>query len=118
MLTYSLSFLGMTVSLHYCCGKLAGISFSGKQENTCKMGSHSQECGCCNDKQVSASLVAEQQAANKWFHYAKQPITSSASQALNTSFKNYIVSFDRFAGGISAFIHSIPLFLKNCVFRI
>jgi hypothetical protein len=45
-------------------------------------------------------------------------IAAPVYQMVNTSFKGYIVSVDRLARGTPESIPSIPLFIKNCVFRI
>jgi hypothetical protein len=118
MLVYGLSSSGMTISLHYCCGKLDGVSFTGKQDKACKMGNHIKKSGCCNDKQISSSFYSDQQAATKWVQSTKQTIAAPVYQMVNTSFKGYIVSVDRLARGTPESIPSIPLFIKNCVFRI
>ena len=118
MMIYGLSSSGITISLHYCCGKLDGVSFSGKQERTCEMGNHFKKSGCCNDKQVSASFNSEQQAATKWVQSAKQTIAAPVYHVLNTSFKGYVVSVNRLARGTPKHLPPIPLFIKNCVFRI
>ena len=118
MLVYGLSSSGMTINLHYCCGKLDGVSFTGKKEKTCKMGNHIKKSGCCNDKQISAPLNFEQQAATKWVQSTKQTIAVPVHHVLNTSFKDYIVSTNRLARGTPEHLPSIPLFIKNCVFRI
>ena len=118
MMVYGLSSSGITISLHYCCGKLDGVSFSGKQESACEMGNHVKKSGCCNDKQVSASLSSEQQANTKWVQSIKQTIAAPVYYVVNTSFKGYIVSVNRLARGTPKHLPSIPLFIKNCVFRI
>ncbi|HKG68647.1 MAG TPA: hypothetical protein VKA92_07245 [Segetibacter sp.] len=118
MLIYGLSSSGMTINLHYCCGKLDGVSFTGKKEKPCKMGNHIKKSGCCNDKQISASLNFEQQAATKWVQLTKQTIAVPVYLVGNTSFKDYIVSTNRLARGTPDLLPSIPLFVKNRVFRI
>jgi hypothetical protein len=118
MLVYGLSSSGMTISLHYCCGKLDGISFSGKEEKSCKMGNHVKKSDCCNDKQISASLHSDQQLAAKWVQANKQIIAAPVHQDINTSFKGGIVSNNRLARGTPEYLPSIPIFLRNCVFRI
>lgn len=119
MLIYGLSSSGMTISLHYCCGKLDGVSFMAKEGNTCKMGNHEKKPGCCADKQISASFHADQQAASKWVQSSKQIVTLPAEQPVHTSFKDYIVTNALLARGTPGdHLLSIPIFLKNCVFRI
>jgi hypothetical protein len=118
MLVYGLSSSGMTITLHYCCGKLDGVSFTGEQEKSCNMGNHVKKSGCCNNKQISASLTSDQQLAAKWVHSAKQTIAAPVYYITNTSFKDHLVSTDRLARGTPEHPPSVPLFIKNCVFRI
>lgn len=118
MLVYGLSSSGMTVSLHYCCGKLDGVSLTGKQDKTCKMGNHSKKSNCCKDKEISASKTADHQAAAKWVNLANQPIALPVYYVVNTSFKDYSISIDRLARGVPVNHLKVPLFIKNCVFRI
>ena len=118
MLTYGLSSSGMTISLHYCCGKLDSVSFTSKQEKTCKMGNHVKKSGCCNDKQISASVSSDQQGTTQWVQFAKQTIALPSYQPINTSFKSYVFSVNKLARGTPGVLPSIPLFIKNCVFRI
>ena len=118
MLVYTLSSTGMTINMHYCCGKLDGVTFFPKKERSCKMGNHLKKSGCCNDKQISSSLTADQQTAAKSVQSTKQTIAAAVCHVGNTSFKDYIVSVDRLARGTPKHIPLIPLFIKNCVFRI
>jgi hypothetical protein len=118
MLVYGLSSSGMTISLHYCCGKLDGISFSGKQGKSCDMGNHLKKSGCCDDKQISASITGEQQTASKWVQVNKQPVSIPNFPAVNSLFTDYIISVDRLARGVPVPISPVPLFIRNCVFRI
>ncbi|HEX8357070.1 MAG TPA: hypothetical protein VF610_06660 [Segetibacter sp.] len=118
MLVYGVSSSGMTISLHYCCGKLDGVSFSGKKEKSCKMGTHFKMSGCCNDKQISASLYSEQQAADKWVQLNKQTIALPKYYIPLNSIKRNVVSVDRLARGTPEHFSSIPLFISLCVFRI
>lgn len=63
LLVYGLSSSGMTLHFHYCCGKLKKVDLTPVKEDQCgtqhKMGSKP----CCDDKQVSLKLKAEQNHA-------------------------------------------------------
>jgi hypothetical protein len=118
MLVYGLSSSGMTISLHYCCGKLDGISFSGKQGKSCDMGNHLKKSGCCDDKQISATITGEQQTASKWVQVNKQSVSIPNFPAVNSLFTDYIISVDRLGPRVTVPISPVPLFIKNCVFRI
>ena len=119
MLMYGISSSGMTITLHYCCGKLDDISFSGVEKDRCPMGDHLKKSGCCNDKQVSAKLHAEQQAATKWVQSTqKQFIAQPYYPSAINVFTAQIIQVNRLARGTPIPISQVPLFIKNCVFRI
>ncbi|MDB5193849.1 MAG: hypothetical protein JWQ96_3412 [Segetibacter sp.] len=117
MLVYGLSSSGMTISLHYCCGKLDGVSFTGKQKKTCKMGNHIEKMGCCNDQQISSSFNSEQQPVNVW-HSIKQTVAPPVFLVVNAANYTAIVSTTKLARGIPEYLLTIPLYIKHCVFRI
>jgi hypothetical protein len=118
MLVYGLSSSGMTINLHYCCGKLDDISFFGKKDSQCPMGNHIKKSGCCNDKQISVNINAEQEQASKWVQTGKLSIATPVFQTTNTSFTGNHVSVNRLARGTPIPATSVPIFIKNCVFRI
>ena len=119
MLVYGLSSSGMVISLHYCCGKLDDVSFSGKNHRSdCPMGSKIKKSSCCNDKQISTKLNADQQAAIKWIQLNKQTLSAPENPAFPVLFTGFIIAVDRLARGTPATSSVVPLFIKNCVFRI
>jgi len=118
MLVYGLSSSGMTISLHYCCGKIDGVSFTGVHERSCEMGNDLKKSGCCNDKQISASISSEPQAVFEGVYVAKQPIAAPFYPYINTSFRGAIVSSDKLARGTPLSNSSVPLFIKHCAYRI
>jgi hypothetical protein len=118
MLVYGISSSGMTINLHYCCGKLDGISFLGKQDKGCEMGNHLKKSSCCNDKQISAKLNADQQSTAKWLQVYKQLIAAPVYSTSYNLFTNQIVTTNRLARGTPVPIFPVPIFIKNCVFRI
>jgi hypothetical protein len=63
MLMYGFSSTGMTLHLHYCCGKLDAIDLSPAKENHCGAGHKMSKKSCCDDKQVSLKLKSEQSPA-------------------------------------------------------
>ena len=63
LLMYGFSSTGMTLHLHYCCGKLDGIDLSPVKDDHCS-GSHKLiKKTCCDEKQVSLKLKSEQNLA-------------------------------------------------------
>jgi hypothetical protein len=82
------------------------------------MGNHIKKSGCCNDKQISSTLSTQQQAISKWVQINKQALAAPARQLTNTLFTDYVVTNDWLARGTPVPISPVPIFIKNCVFRI
>ena len=118
MLVYGFSSSGTTVNLHYCCGKLDDISFSTQKNDRCPMGNHVKKSNCCHDKQITAKLIPDQEQSTKWIQSKQLLIATPVIQAASISFTESIVSVDRLARGVPVPITIVPLFIKNCVFRI
>jgi hypothetical protein len=64
---------GLTISMHYCGGKLKEISFfsTGNEEGCC--GSKKKSKGCCNDKSAFIKVKDNHHAS----HLLKSPAPSS-----------------------------------------
>jgi hypothetical protein len=60
LLVYGLSSSGMTISFHYCCGKLKDIKLFPATEKQCGMKHGFSKKPCCNDKQIELKLKADQ----------------------------------------------------------
>jgi hypothetical protein len=117
MLMYGFSTTGMTLQLHYCCGKLKSIKWSPAQETGCgskhKMGSKP----CCETKQISNKVKTD--------HDSYQPVIKGFN-ALPEALKT-VVDFSSLppkGGTLSPVAFAPPpsptqlLFILNCVFRI
>lgn len=55
---------GFNVSLHYCAGKLKGISFVQNKEDSC-CGSKKRSKGCCKEKTVVYKIKDNHESASK-----------------------------------------------------
>ena len=115
MLVYSLSSVGMTVSLHYCCGKLDGISFTGKQKTTCPMCGKDESSSCCKDTVVKVKLPADQQASVKVFTPEKASLILPQLQYFDAAFIPLATSFLKGSVGNTP-PSPVPIFIRNCVF--
>lgn len=118
MLTYGLSSSGMSVSLHYCCGKLDGISFSGRHSKGCAKNNEIKKSRCCNDKQISLKVHTDQEPVAKWIQAYKSIIALPLSKPALTSFTRQYITVDKLARGTPPLLSPVSLFIKNCVFRI
>ena len=60
LMGYGLSSIGMTVHLHYCCGKLDKIQFSAPSKKHCgNKHEHISGKSCCDDKEISIKLKSD-----------------------------------------------------------
>lgn len=58
---YGFSSMGMTVSLHYCCGRLKSIDWSPAKENDCGSGHKMGSKPCCETKTFSNKVKSDQE---------------------------------------------------------
>jgi hypothetical protein len=59
LLAYGLSSTGMTLHLHYCCGKLDKVDFSGPGSRHCGKDCLVKNKSCCDDKQIDLKIKSE-----------------------------------------------------------
>lgn len=117
MLIYCLSSTGMTLNVHYCCGKIKKVDWVSSPEKKCgneyKMGS----MPCCQNKQVTLKPVSDYFKNDilikdgKTFFLDIFPCQSVIEKILFKENKNTI-SFPL------PLTNSPPLFLLNKVFKI
>jgi hypothetical protein len=115
VLLYGASSSGMTVQLHFCCGKLDGISL-GSHTAKCDMDAGAKSASCCNDQQLSAQLDIDQYNHNNALSFKDFALPAIAYTGYSHPIREW-----RFynAPGLSLHVPpGIPLFVKNGVFRI
>ena len=107
MVIYGFSTMGMTINLHYCCGKLERVDLTSASTNK---GDHEMGLkGCCEIKQISNKEKSDQENYILTVKAFKSfSATNSAFTAINT-FKP-----DGRPG--SSAPHSSPPFTKRPVF--
>jgi len=121
MLIYGATSFGMTLHMHYCCGKLDKVSLSSKISKACKFETpghntvHSKNC--CDNKTYEFKIKADQETSSQQVaSFELQPINILLGYSLRLFyFQKAPVNF------LSAgppFLSSIPLFITNCVYRI
>jgi hypothetical protein len=118
MLVYGFSTTGMTLQLHYCCGKLKSVELAPVKDPGCgnqhKMGSKP----CCETKNINSKSKADQDTYQLVYKISNPStpvifLTHSTDLLVTSS-----ESKDVFRGYTSPPIHSRALFLMNRVFRI
>src|SRR4051812_18635981 len=62
LLVYGMSSSGMTLYIHYCCGKVKTLGLAPVADKNCKETNESKlaKQPCCQDKEISFSLKADQ----------------------------------------------------------
>jgi hypothetical protein len=67
MFLYLITAIGLTVSSHYCDGKITSVSFNPLEtEHKCSCGSKKMKKGCCKDETTTIKLSEEQQKTQQF----------------------------------------------------
>ena len=118
LLVYGLSSTGMTLQLHYCCGKLKSVALAPVKDPGCgnkhKMGSKP----CCETKNINSKSKADQDNYRLVYKIAN-PSTSVLWHGIEPG-----ISLNAPALQVTPHVYASPpissrsLFLLNRVFRI
>lgn len=121
MLIYGVTSFGMTLHIHYCCGKPDKISLSSKISKTCKFETPGHNTvdskSCCDNKTYEFKIKADQETIS-------QQIPSFELQPVNTfsGYSSRLLYLQKvpvnFLSAGPPFLSFIPLFITNCVYRI
>lgn len=118
MLFYGLSSSGMSVTFHYCCGKLDDITFTSDFKNNCLDGEHFSKQKCCDNKKVDLKLKADQERTIKEVNVnGSQPVSIPSAYRTVPLFPDE-KPVNELPTGPPLVTSSNPLFIQNCVFRI
>lgn len=128
-LVYLTTSMGATVHLHYCMGKLFSWSLADTDNKTCgqcgmpKSGT-GKHCvaikgGCCKDTHTIVKLDKDQKATESAYQLFTLSFDSIADNLVNLP-DNYVVSYIVGYPTTNAppDPDKVPLFLRNCNFRI
>lgn len=113
---------GATIHMHYCCGELDGITFSGGHKYKCGTDSRTivSKKSCCDDRQLQVKTDGEQNKA-EITQILNAPFSSVAILQQQTiviaHYPNAILQ-KLFANPPPLLESSVPTYLRNCVFRI
>lgn len=121
MLTYFTATAGVTVCSHYCMGKLKECSVwqpQAKKKSCATCGMHKRK-GCCEDRQQQVQTEKQYNLPQTGFAFFKlltlsKPAPYFIPAALLSSTKIVTLSKGAAPPGRSL----LPLFIKNCVYRI
>ena len=118
MLVYGLPSTGASLHLHFCCGKLDDVSFSVKHKPGCTKQGASNKI-CCNNVALDLKIDADQQPASKVmpvFNHA--PAVAPVYHTWQAALPAMEVNAANKANGPPLAFSLLPVYLKNCVFRI
>jgi len=117
MLVYGVTSFGMTLHLHYCCGKVDKISLSykGVTNGTSETFIHSK--GCCDSKEYELKIKADQEAGpGQIILLPHHPVIAFAAYTFHLpDFQKIPVNFLSTGPPV---ISRIPLFIQYCIYRI
>lgn len=118
MLVYSLSSSGMSVTFHYCCGKLDNITFTSSYKNKCLDDKHFSKQKCCDNKKLDLKLKADQERSIKQLNLSisQNVFIFPTHPPVFSSFRQKPVC--ELPTGPPLVTHFVPLFILNQVFRI
>jgi hypothetical protein len=117
LLAYGFSASGMTVHLHYCCGKLKSIEWAPVSDNECGEKHSMGSKPCCETKKISNSNDADQEyllVAAKMAKFSKLPVVHTDAVVVQAR----TISTFQYFSPVSPPHPSSPLFIQYCVFRI
>ncbi len=110
---------GIAMEVHYCMGKKAGTDFYKTGDGKCgRCGMKEKKGGCCNDEHKFYKLSdAHKNVVNNYdtsFPNALIPNEFASLSCNLPAISLKPVKVDRAPPGTSV----VPIFLRNCVFRI
>lgn len=117
ILVYGVASAGATLHLHYCCGKLDKISFSAAHNKDCpkKDGAFKR---CCDSKQLEFKIKSDQEPGTKWITVHKDLTPTVQAAACYLLIPTQKIPVNEYATGPPLVVSPVPLFIKNCVYRI
>jgi len=117
VLVYGLSASGATVHLHYCCGELENVSLTTEHNPGCPEKDGDWK-GCCDSKKLDLKIKADQNLVAKWVASFSSFDVAGFIAAYPFPALPSNPAFHTFPTGPPLVKSSVPLFLRNRVFRI
>lgn len=118
LLSYGLSSFGMTLHIHYCCGKVDNVKLAPVKDHSCGVDKPGKKKACCDDKQVDLKIKADyKNESSAWLKiksFAEAPVVAHFFQVVAAGSnvfdyrKNYSPPHER----------SVPLYIQHCIYRI
>lgn len=119
MLVYGLPSTGASIYLHYCCGKLDDVSFTVKHAEGCMEEAAAEDEDCCNSVAIDLKLDTDQQPLLKWMPQMNEAaLAPAAIPYWQAALPAFAALQSNRATGPPLALKGVPVYIKNCVFRI
>ncbi len=118
MLVYGLPSTGASLHLHFCCGKLDDVSFSVTHNPGCTEEKTDSKV-CCNNVALDLKIDADQEPLAKLL-----PLPNAVPASINTFYTGQsalpatVVYTANPVHGPPLSAALLPVYIRNCVFRI
>lgn len=119
LMAYGFSSFGMTLHVHFCCGKLDAVKLVPVNDDRCPVDHKEKKQGCCDDKQVELKIKTD---------YKNESSTSLKLKVPDAAFthSDYSPELKAFSGVPHSYNKPIspprdsllPLYKTNCIYRI
>jgi hypothetical protein len=127
---YLTTSMGATVHFHYCMGKLFSWDLAGRQDNKdcdhCGMPKgnadkhhKTMKSGCCKDTQTVVKLDKDQkttESAYKFFNLSFDAVSGNFANLPDSYVSSFIVDYPTTNAPPDP--DKVPVFIRNCNFRI
>ena len=118
MLVYTLPSTGASLHLHFCCGKLDDVSFSVKHKAGCTEQA-SEDTACCNNVALDLKIDADQEPLAKLMvKPSVAPVIPLTTHHWQVALPATIAYTANKSNGPPLAKAQLPVYIKNCVFRI
>ncbi len=117
-LMYGVSVSGMTLHIHYCCGKVDKIDFVPVKNDNCPDGNKLTKKGCCDDQQVELKIKTDYKGEMVLCSPDRDysvPVDFLLLYSAGSIGKTLPVYFNN---GSPPLGRSLPLYIIHCIYRI
>ncbi len=116
---YGVSSSGMTVYMHYCCGKLDKIDLSGSDNKKCPLSFQASTKGCCDSKQVEIKIKSDHQPEYAVKKVVK-PVSTNHIVEAPTNTVSYTLPYSilSYSSTSPPLKENVSLYKLNCVYLI
>ncbi len=120
MFLYLIPAIGVTVSAHYCGGKISSLSLKFADTHKCACGNKAMKKDCCKDETKTFKLKDSHQFSTSYLIDDNKQIDFQTALAALLIFPDYVefISTDFYGKNHPPDNIKLPLYIQNRVFRI